>query len=188
MTSCHYAPPTHPHITDCDHFAHPTLCLLTRRPQVRAPFMLREFASGVRVVQSTSHSDEAICKRLGEMARPRLAGEAAGSAAAPADGGGRAAAAAVPAPVHVAGLEEDAPAAAAEEAAEPEHGADLAATLGPALTRLEVAVALGVSVAIAGEHLRTAEARGVLCRDEGPRGLVYYRNFFSDPSCISVAA
>ena len=154
-----------------------------------APLALREFASGVKVVQSASHSDDAVCRRLAEMARPRPAGEVPAAGA----GSSNSEAAAVPAPVHVAGDDEAAAAAATvgTAAAAAAAGAgreqqageasELLASLGPALTRVEVAVALNVSVAVAGEHLRTAEARGVLCRDEGPHGLVYYRNFFADP-------
>ncbi len=51
--------------------------------------------------------------------------------------------------------------------------------LGPGLTSGDLALALGgISVAIASEHLLMAEARGVVCRDDGPEGLRFYRNFF----------
>ena len=148
--------------------------------QVRAPFALREFASGVKVVQAASHSDEAVCARLAEMVRPRPAGAAAdgsgGSAAqtlAPSGSGEAVAGAAAAMAAAAAG---DAAAGADED---PELPPEVLAALGPPVTRLEVAMALGVSVAIAGEHLRVAEQRGVLCRDEGPRGLAFYRNFFA---------
>ena len=52
--------------------------------------------------------------------------------------------------------------------------------LGPALIASEVATALKVPVPIAAEHLQTAEAASVLCRDDGPEGLRYFRNFFKD--------
>ena len=59
--------------------------------------------------------------------------------------------------------------------------------LGSALTATDVANALTVPLAIASEHLLTAEGRGVLCRDDGPEGLRFFRNFFSDSS-IGLAA
>jgi ESCRT-II complex subunit VPS36 len=55
----------------------------------------------------------------------------------------------------------------------------VATTLGPAITASDVARALGsISLSIAAEHLLLAEARGVLCRDDGPEGLRFFRNFF----------
>jgi ESCRT-II complex subunit VPS36 len=62
-------------------------------------------------------------------------------------------------------------------------GAALPATevvpgLGPALTPSAVAAALGVPLAVAGAHLAMAEAAGVLCRDAGPAGVRWFRNFF----------
>ncbi|EFN52457.1 hypothetical protein CHLNCDRAFT_12611, partial [Chlorella variabilis] len=98
------------------------LAAISLFPKIRAPYTLREFASGVKVVQAASHSDDAVCRRLAEMV--------------------------------------------------------LLATLGPSITRTEVAVRLAMPVPVAGEHLRMAEARGVLCRDDGPEGLRYFRNFF----------
>ena len=53
--------------------------------------------------------------------------------------------------------------------------------LGQPLTASDVAAALKVPLTIAGEFLDTAEAAAVLCRDDGPDGLRYYRNFFIDP-------
>ena len=52
--------------------------------------------------------------------------------------------------------------------------------LGPALTPSSVAGVLGVPLAVAGAHLATAEAAGVLCRDAGPAGVRWFRNFFAD--------
>lgn len=138
---------------------------------MRAPFALREFASGVKVVQSLSHSDEVVCKRIGDMVAPQPAGAASASCAA-----GAAAGAAPLGP------------AAASAAAMAEGDAALLASLGPSITRLEVAVGLGVPIAVAGEHLRMAEARGVVCRDDGPEGLRYWRNFFPDFADSSAAA
>lgn len=107
---------------------------------------LRTFPSGVLVVQSASHSDGAVCAKIGELAArtPASSDAAAGVAASVGDAG----------PV--------------------------------ALTASDVAAALSVPLAIAAEHLVTAEARGVLCRDDGPEGLRFYRNFFQDaPICAA---
>jgi len=52
------------------------------------------------------------------------------------------------------------------------------AVLGPGITRAELAVAFGVPLPIAGEYLTGAEAAGMLCRDDGPDGLRFYKNFF----------
>lgn len=58
--------------------------------------------------------------------------------------------------------------------------------LGRPLTSSDVAAALSIPLAIASEHLLAAEARGVLCRDDGPEGLRFFRNFFSDSEfCFS---
>lgn len=50
--------------------------------------------------------------------------------------------------------------------------------LGPSLSSSDAAAALSVPLAIALQHLHTAEVAGVLCRDDGPEGLTFYRNFF----------
>lgn len=52
--------------------------------------------------------------------------------------------------------------------------------LGPAVTASDVASALMIPLPIASEHLLTAENRGVLCRDDGPEGLRFFRNFLTD--------
>lgn len=59
--------------------------------------------------------------------------------------------------------------------------------LGVGLTPSDAAAALQVPLAIAVQHLRTAESAGVLCRDEGPEGIKWYRNFFAD-AAASVTA
>ena len=60
--------------------------------------------------------------------------------------------------------------------------------LGQSLTASDVAAALKVPLSIAGEFLATAEAAAVLCRDDGPDGLRYYRNFFIDPGISGASA
>lgn len=161
--------------------------------QIGAPLQLREFSSGVKVVQAASHSDEVILARIKDMAQPKreaaAAASAGGAAGGAAAGSGEAAPEAATAAAAAAAAESPAAvAAAAGQAGGEEAPPALLASLGPPVTRLEVALALGVSVAIAGEHLQMAEARGVLCRDEGPRGLVFYRNFFPGFSDASPTA
>ena len=146
------------------------LCL-----QVRAPFVLREFASGVKVVQAASHSDDAVCARLAALVQPQPAAAAAAAAMAAATASS------------VDSTEGDA-AAAAGVAAAGGMEARLLCTLGPGITRTDVALALEVPVAVAAEHLRMAEAQGVLCRDEGPEGLRFFRNFFADPDVTAAVA
>ncbi|KAL0041605.1 hypothetical protein WJX79_009094 [Trebouxia sp. C0005] len=89
------------------------------------PLRIKEFSTGVLVVQSQSHSTEQVCARIGQLV-------------------------------------------AADEG------------LGPAVTASDVASALAVPLPIASEHLLTAESRGGLCRDDGPEGLRFFRNFFLD--------
>jgi hypothetical protein len=50
--------------------------------------------------------------------------------------------------------------------------------LGPPLSATEVSTKMGIPIAIATQHLLTAESRGILCRDDGPEGLRFFRNFF----------
>ena len=52
--------------------------------------------------------------------------------------------------------------------------------LGRPLTASDVGAALGVPLTIAAEHLLAAETAGALCRDDGPEGLRFFRNFFAD--------
>ena len=58
--------------------------------------------------------------------------------------------------------------------------------VGKSLTSTDAAAALKVPLAIASEHLLAAESYGTLCRDDGPEGLRFYRNFFAD--ILSAAA
>eukprot|EP01025_Chloroclados_australasicus_P051888 TRINITY_DN6043_c0_g2_i1.p1 TRINITY_DN6043_c0_g2~~TRINITY_DN6043_c0_g2_i1.p1 ORF type:complete len:536 (-),score=76.62 TRINITY_DN6043_c0_g2_i1:243-1778(-) len=51
---------------------------------------------------------------------------------------------------------------------------------GVAVTSNQVAQKMGVPVSIAQEHLLLAEKKLVLCRDDGPEGLRFFRNFFMD--------
>jgi ESCRT-II complex subunit VPS36 len=66
--------------------------------------------------------------------------------------------------------------------------AGAAAGLGPALSASAVGVALGLPVTLAREALLVAEASGVVCRDDGPEGLRFFRNFFGEPEAAAAAA
>lgn len=136
----------------------------------RAGLALREFASGVKVVQAASHSDERVCQALAALVQPVDAGQDGSR-----EKGGSAAAAACAAAGAAGGPVLDGAAA--------EPGEELwRPSLGPAITQTEAAAALQVPLAVASEHLLMAEARGVLCRDDGgPEGLRFFRNFFLDP-------
>ena len=71
---------------------------------------------------------------------------------------------------------------------EAERAPDEPTGLGPPLTASDVAAALSMPLAVAAEHLKTAEAAGVLCRDEGPEGLRFFRNFFMEHAVKDSAA
>jgi ESCRT-II complex subunit VPS36 len=54
--------------------------------------------------------------------------------------------------------------------------------LGRGLGAAQYAVEVNVPVAVATEQLLLAERAGVLCRDDGAKGLFFYRNFFPELS------
>lgn len=97
----------------------------------RLGMSLRQFASGVLVIQADTHSDKAVGERLVKAAEATEKGG---------------------------------------EGSEKGWGEGLVAT--------QVARDLRVSVTLAVEHLRTAEAAGMLCRDESVEGTRYYVNPF----------
>lgn len=111
-------------------------------------------------VQGLELSDERICATIGSLAKPTAS--ASGDAAA---------AISQLLPLQ---LGQSAPAKVAAGPA-----------LGPALSSGDVARALGVSVAVAAEQLLLAESRGVLCRDDGPEGLRFFRNFFKETKLLA---
>ena len=59
--------------------------------------------------------------------------------------------------------------------------------LGRGVTRAEAAAALEVPLAVAGEHIAEAEAAGLLCRDDGPEGMRFFKNFFPAATAVVVA-
>eukprot|EP00878_Enallax_costatus_P026204 GHUV01028090.1.p1 GENE.GHUV01028090.1~~GHUV01028090.1.p1 ORF type:complete len:456 (+),score=176.60 GHUV01028090.1:546-1913(+) len=58
--------------------------------------------------------------------------------------------------------------------------------LGPPLSASDVSAALSLPLTLAKEALLVAEARGVLCRDDGPEGLRFFRNFFRIAQPVAV--
>ena len=54
---------------------------------------------------------------------------------------------------------------------------------GPPISATAIAEALNIPLTIASQHLTMAESKGVLCRDDGPEGLRFYRNFFEEVAC-----
>ena len=52
------------------------------------------------------------------------------------------------------------------------------AGLGIGITERDAAKALNLSLMVAREHILTAENQGLLCRDDSPEGLRFFRNFF----------
>ena len=54
------------------------------------------------------------------------------------------------------------------------------ASLGRGLSCTQYAVEASVPVAVATEQLLLAERTGFLCRDDGPTGLYFYRNWFME--------
>lgn len=129
-----------------------------------APQRLRTFASGITVVQSGGHSDERVCAAIAKLVAPSAAANSTGSKTMQNDGSSSSSSSA---------LESSAFDALNEIAG-----------LGPGIGPSDVARALGCPLAIAAEHLLTAEARCVVCRDDGPEGLRFYRNFFSDAAIM----
>lgn len=57
--------------------------------------------------------------------------------------------------------------------------------LGPALSAADVSAALLLPLTLAKEALLVAESSGVLCRDDGPEGLRFFRNFFREATPVA---
>jgi ESCRT-II complex subunit VPS36 len=58
--------------------------------------------------------------------------------------------------------------------------------LGPPLSATDVSAALSLPLTLAREALLVAESRGVVCRDDGPEGLRFFRNFFAEAQPVTV--
>ncbi|GAB4820027.1 hypothetical protein N2152v2_007073 [Parachlorella kessleri] len=131
-------------------------------PTIGAPLQLREFGSGVKVVQAATHSDEQVCRQLAAMVAPTQQEQQA----TPQD--------------HHTDSSSSNP-SASNSSTDSSSRSDDAAGLGPGITSTDVAAAMAVPLAVASEHLLMAEAKEVLCRDDGPEGLRFFRNFFRNP-------
>ena len=109
---------------------------------VQAPLQLREFNSGVKVVELTSElkKEAHVIRMIVEMAETGAGGKMEMS----------------PNVCTSSRLED----------------------LGWGVTSTEVASALHVPLFVASEHLAAAERGGFLCRDDGPEGVRFYKNFF----------
>jgi ESCRT-II complex subunit VPS36 len=57
--------------------------------------------------------------------------------------------------------------------------------LGPSLTASAVSAALSLPLTLAKEALLVGEAAGVLCRDDGPEGLRFFRNFYKEAQPVA---
>jgi ESCRT-II complex subunit VPS36 len=57
---------------------------------------------------------------------------------------------------------------------------------GPGITSSDVARSMAIPLTIAQQHLLMAESVGVLCRDDGPEGLKFFRNFFKDVGAVGL--
>lgn len=137
-------------------------------PEVGASLRLKEYPSGVKVLTTAKGglSDDATWKKVVDLAVHGLKNSINSShnyyssTTADLNGG--------------MNVGED----AEEEEEENNRKPAWVAVLGPGITRAELAVAFGVPLPIAGEYLTGAEAAGMLCRDDGPDGLRFYKNFF----------
>lgn len=65
------------------------------------------------------------------------------------------------------------------------YNAAVVPLLGPSLTASTVSAALSLPLTLAREALLVAEAAGVLCRDDGPEGLRFFRNFYKDAQPVA---
>lgn len=116
-------------------------------PEVGAPLCLREFSSGVKVVQAAGVDEDARCKTLAELAMRSSTSTSTSTK---------------------------------DTNHDTVDAAPWVAVLGLGVSRAEAAEALRVPLPVAGEYLSAAEEKGLLCRDDGPEGLRFYRNFFPD--------
>ena len=128
--------------------------------QVGLPLRLRKFPSGVMVVQGAQFSDTQLCSNIEQLLQRKSQAGAAAAAAT----------------------------ATPELHYRPSAGgsSSFVAGLGPALSAADVSAALLLPLTLAKEALLVAEAAGVLCRDDGPEGLRFFRNFFKEATPVVV--
>lgn len=175
-------------------------CPLPPVPQAGLPLSLRTFGSGLVAVQSGQHSDDAVCGRIRDLTQPQAL-----SFAQPLPSSAQQQLSLTSVDGGDFQQQQEQEEQAAQAARERQLGAALGslqlrhspssatlaasilASLGPSITASDVARALGVATSVASEHLLLAEARGVVCRDEGPEGLRFFRNFFPTATFTSAA-
>jgi ESCRT-II complex subunit VPS36 len=121
------------------------------------PLRVRKFASGVIVVQGSQFSDEQLCKNIEQLLQTKMQQQQANTNSNTA-------------------VSDHLPTAAAA-------GVPL---LGPPLVATDVSAALSLPLTFAREALLVAELRGVVCRDDGPEGLRFFRNFFAEAQPVAV--
>jgi ESCRT-II complex subunit VPS36 len=122
------------------------------------PLRVRKFPSGVIVVQGSQFSDEQLCRNIEQLLQSKIQQQQQQASSSMAFG--------------------DAAATAAAAA-----GVSL---LGPPLSATDVSAALSLPLTLAREALLVAESRGVVCRDDGPEGLRFFRNFFTEAQPVAV--
>jgi ESCRT-II complex subunit VPS36 len=126
--------------------------------QAGLPLRLRKFPSGVIVVQGSQFSDTQLCKNIEQLLQQKSQGGAAPGSLPTTD--------ALPTP----------PGGSSNS---------FVAGLGPALSAADVSAALVLPMTLAKEALLVAESSGVLCRDDGPEGLRFFRNFFREAQPVA---
>lgn len=130
-------------------------------PEVGTPLKLKEFRSGVKALVTSGSDEDSMLRKLVDLA---IAGVVLAGDSTP--------------------RSDDLTSSVVQEFKESNISSSevrvWTRTLGRGVTTAEAATALGVPVPVAGEHLSAAEASGLLCRDDGPEGLRFYKNFFAE--------
>jgi ESCRT-II complex subunit VPS36 len=133
--------------------------------QVGLPLRVRKFPSGVTVVQGSQFSDKQLCSNIEQLLQRKSQGGPAAPTAAPMD------------------IDADMfPGAAAVSST---SSSGFVPGLGPALSAADVSAALLLPLTLAKEALLVAESSGVLCRDDGPEGLRFFRNLFREAQPVA---
>jgi ESCRT-II complex subunit VPS36 len=130
------------------------------------PLRLRKFPSGVTVVQGSQFSDKQLCSNIEQLLQRKSQAGPAGPAAPTAS------------PMDIDG-------GMFSGAAGVSSSSSFVPGLGPALSAADVSAALLLPLTLAKEALLVAESSGVLCRDDGPEGLRFFRNFFREATPVA---
>jgi ESCRT-II complex subunit VPS36 len=127
------------------------------------PLRVRKFSSGVIVVQGSQFSDEQLCKNIEQLLQTKMQQQQQQQTTSS---------------IALSDHPPESAAAAGEGAGVP--------SLGPPLVATDVSAALSLPLTLAREALLVAESRGVVCRDDGPEGLRFFRNFFAQAQPVAV--